>query len=191
MKQENKVLVIVDMQNDFIDGSLANKDAEAIVPGICKLVKQWKGPIICTKDTHYENYLDTQEGKNLPIKHCIKNSEGWEVNSQIMEALKERDAAFSKGSLNRTTFVEKGSFGYKGWGQISVFNYIGAESEVVFVGTCTDICVISNVLNFKTEYPYIPVTVYGNLCAGLTREKHAAALDVMQSCQVNVIHYGE
>lgn len=172
----SKLLVIVDMQKDFIDGSLANKDAKAIVPGICDLIKEWDDEIICTQDTHYDNYLDTQEGKNLPVKHCIFQTEGWLVDSEIRKALTNKSVEY----LAKETF---GSYALAD--RITWHGY----DEVVFVGTCTDICVISNVLTVKALNRETPLTVYADLCAGLTKEKHEAALEVMKSCQVDIREY--
>ena len=169
-----KLLVIVDMQNDFITGSLANKDAEAIIPAMCNLIKKWDGDIVCTLDTHQENYLETEEGKNLPVKHCIKQTAGWLLNSEIHASL------FNK----KFDYLEKENFGSDMLGS----KYTGYD-EVVFVGTCTDICVISNVLAYKAKNPETLIAVFADLCAGLTREKHNAALEVMRSCQVNIMCY--
>ena len=167
-----KLLVIVDMQNDFIDGSLSNPAAQAIVPGIVELLKSWNGDIIATRDTHQDNYLKTQEGKNLPIKHCIEYTEGWEINSDILMAM----------PMSRSSIVDKPTFGSLGW--ITCAN---DYDEIYLCGTCTDICVVSNALIIKACAPETKVKVFGNLCAGLTKEKHEAALEVMRSCQVEII----
>ena len=174
-----KLLVIVDMQKDFIDGSLANKDAKAIVPDLCKFIKEWDGEIVCTQDTHNDNYLETQEGKKLPVKHCINLTEGWLIDKDIREALVGK---------NFDT-VEKETFGSSYLAKSYAF--APDYDEVVFVGTCTDICVISNVLTYKAFHPEIPLVVYADLCAGLTPEKHEAALEVMKSCQVDIRYYTE
>ena len=170
----DKLLIIIDMQNDFIDGALANPAAQAIVPGIVEFAKNWSGKIGVTYDTHFENYMETQEGKYLPVPHCIANTDGHKLNAQIDEAIH-----------NRVSYtVTKPTFGFANWGQYG-FNI--HFDEVVVVGTCTDICVISNVLAIKAAFPELKVTVIENLCAGLSPEKHAAAIEVMKSCQVNVI----
>lgn len=170
----NKLLIIVDMQNDFIDAALANPTAQAIVPGIVDFVKAWEGKIGITLDTHQENYLETQEGKNLPIPHCVIGTPGHQLNSKIAEVLNNR--------INYT--ITKPTFGFNGWQQYGLDKHF---DEVVLVGTCTDICVISNALAIKAACPEMKVTVIANLCAGLNIEKHNAALEVMRSCQVNVI----
>ena len=170
----DKLLVIVDMQNDFINGTLANPAAQAIVPGIVDFVKTWEGKIGITLDTHQENYLETQEGKNLPVPHCITNTPGHELNSQIAEVLENK--------VNYT--IKKPTFGFNGWQQYGLDKHF---DEIVLVGTCTDICVISNALAIKAACPETVVTVIADLCAGLSPEKHNAALEVMRSWQVNLI----
>lgn len=170
----DKLLIIIDMQNDFIDGALANPAAQAIVPGIVDLAKNWTGKIGATYDTHYDNYLETQEGKNLPVPHCIAGTDGHNMNVQIADAL--------RGRLQYV--IVKPTFGFISWD-----GYFDADDfdEVVLVGTCTDICVISNAITLKATYPELKVTVIESLCAGLSPEKHTAAIEVMKSCQVNVI----
>ena len=170
----DKLLIIVDMQNDFIDGALANPAAQAIVPRIVDFAKNWTGEIGITYDTHEENYLSTQEGQNLPIAHCIINTDGHKLNAKIAEVINNK--------ISYT--VIKPAFGFAGWGQYGFDKHF---DEIVLVGTCTDICVISNTLAIKAAYPELKVSVIEKLCAGLTPEKHAAAIEVMKSCQVNVI----
>ena len=170
----DKLIIIIDMQNDFIDGALANPAAQAIVPGIVDFCKAWEGKIGVTLDTHQENYLETQEGKNLPYPHCIINTHGHKLNSQIAEVI------HNKISYN----IMKPTFGFNGWAQYGLNKHF---DEIVLVGTCTDICVISNALAIKAACPETKVSVIANLCAGLSPEKHAAALEVMKSCQINVM----
>ena len=170
----NRLLLIIDMQNDFIDGALANPSAQAIIPGIVDFIKTWQGEIGVTLDTHKDDYLETQEGKNLPVPHCILNTSGHDINSNIAKAINN----------NVSLTVMKPTFGYDSWSQHPFDDYY---DEVVLVGTCTDICVISNALAIKAAFPEIKVSVIANLCAGLSKEKHEAALEVMRSCQVNVI----
>ena len=170
----DKLLIIVDMQNDFIDGALANPAAQAIVPRIVDFAKNWTGEIGITYDTHKENYLDTQEGKNLPVAHCIINTDGHKLNAQIAEVISNK--------ISYT--VMKPAFGFAGWGRYGLDKHF---DEVILVGTCTDICVVSNVLAIKAAYPELKVSVIADLCAGLTPEKHNAAIEVMKSCQVNII----
>ncbi len=168
-----KTLIVIDMQNDFVTGSLANPAAEAIIPFIKAEIESDKyGAVIFTKDTHYKGYLETQEGKNLPIKHCIYGTPGWRIVDDLTRP------------LLAPYVIEKNSFGYVEWG-----DDLGdvEDGELVLVGTCTDICVISNALILKALYPDAQITVLAKGCAGLTPEKHAAALEVMKSCQINVV----
>ena len=168
-----KVLVVIDMQNDFVTGSLANKDAEKIIPGIVQTIKDFDGDIYATKDTHDNNYLSTAEGKALPVSHCISGTKGWEIVKDIYVAMRRKEGSKCK-ILNKSTF---GLVKY-GWDDYD---------EYVLVGTCTDICVISNALIIKAKHPESKVSVIASLCAGVTPEKHQAALDVMRSCQIEVI----
>ncbi len=165
-----KTLIVVDMQNDFIDGALGSKEAQAIVPNVKKKIDEYKSrgdEIIFTRDTHFENYLETNEGKHLPFEHCIKNSHGW----QISDAL---------GNCAGHEVIDKVTFGYDNW-QNRDFE------QVELVGLCTDICVVSNALILKAKYPDADITVDATCCAGVTPERHRAALDVMGSCQIEVI----
>ena len=172
-----KCLIIIDMQNDFIDGSLSNKSAQDIIPAILEELRTGGYEhIVFTRDTHTKNYLNTPEGKRLPVEHCIMGTEGWELNQEILE-----DACFECDSIS---FFDKPTFG--SLGLLSHIQSQGDFDEVVVCGTCTDICVVSNVLILKTMKPDLNITVLGNACAGLTPEKHQAALEVMKSCQINV-----
>ena len=172
-----KCLIIIDMQNDFIDGSLSNKSAQDIIPAILEELRTGGYEhIVFTRDTHTKNYLNTPEGKRLPVEHCIMGTEGWELNQEILE-----DACFGCDSIS---FFDKPTFG--SLGLLSHIQSQGDFDEVVLCGTCTDICVVSNVLILKTMKPDLNITVLGNACAGLTPEKHQAALEVMKSCQINV-----
>lgn len=170
----DKLLIIIDMQNDFIDGALANPAAQEIVPGIAAFAKIWQGKVGITLDTHQENYLETQEGKKLPVPHCIINTPGHELNSQIAEVINNK--------ISYT--IMKPTFGFNDWKQYELDKHF---DEIVLVGTCTDICVVSNALAIKTACPEMEVTVIAGLCAGLSAEKHEAALEVMRSCQIKVI----
>lgn len=171
---KKKLLIVVDMQYDFIDGALANKDAQAILDDMVKYIKKFDGDIIFTKDTHDENYMKSQEGKFLPIPHCIKGTMGWCVHEDLINA----------ASKHNVEVVEKPTFGYAGW--LEVLNKYELD-EIIMVGTCTDICVVSNALAIKAAAPETLVSVIGSLCAGLTREKHEAALEVMRSCQIKIL----
>ena len=182
MKTHN-ILVIVDAQNDFIDGSLANKEAQKAVPKIVELINSQKwDAIFATMDTHYGNYLQTKEGIALPVEHCIIDTEGWQINNNIIKAITNNDCF---------EIVYKPTFGSK-----DLCNFIintldldsGEKLKITFVGFCTDICVISNVLMTKANFPYTAdIYVKADCCAGVTPKKHEAALEVMRSCQINVI----
>ncbi len=170
-----KVLLVVDMQNDFIDGTLGSQDAQKIVQNVVAKINAWDGVIVATLDTHAENYLDTLEGKKLPVKHCIKGTDGWKLNPLVEKALNAKNA----------TLVEKGTFGCVALGKM-LREKLGTPSEIHFCGLCTDICVISNALLLRAEFPDTPMAVCADCCAGVTPDKHQAALDVMASCQIDV-----
>lgn len=167
-----KHFVVVDMQNDFCTGALANKDAVAIIPRIkaeLQAAKAEEASIIFTRDTHADNYMETGEGKHLPVKHCVKDTEGWQVVPELMEETDEN-----------TLFIDKTHFGFDNWAE-----YVKEGDEVVICGTCTDICVVSNALALKA-IEGVEVTVIADCCAGLTKESHEAALKVMECCQCNI-----
>ena len=170
-----KILVVVDMQNDFIDGALGTQEAVSIVPNVVEKIKSFDGEkIIYTRDTREENYMNTQEGKNLPVSHCIRGTKGWELHPEI-EALK-------KG-----TPIDKVTFGSEKLGGMLKESEEDIES-ITFVGLCTDICVISNVMIVKAFLPEVPVIVDASCCAGLTPESHQNALQAMKMCQVKIIN---
>ena len=177
---KEKVLIIIDMQNDFITGSLANPEAEKIVPGIVDLINKWKDSIILTMDTHEDyNYFTSLEGEYLPVLHCVKDTEGWHINKDIEEAARKQGKIYHLG---------KPTFGYKYWNSfLNAKNGECAFSEIFLCGTCTDICVVSNALILKAMFPEVPIYVIKDLCAGTTPTKHLEALDVMESCQVKII----
>lgn len=163
-----KTLIVVDMQKDFIDGSLGTKEALLIIDNVKKKIAEYKergDEIIFTRDTHFENYMDTNEGKHLPVKHCIKDTEGWQI----------WDGLYVEGA----TIIDKLSFGYTGWADYNL-------EEVELIGLCTDICVSSNALIIKALYPEIKVSVDASCCAGVTPDTHNAALTTMKMCQVEV-----
>ena len=170
-----RLLVVVDMQNDFIDGSLGTKEAEAIVDNVVKVIGTYDPKdIFATRDTHPENYLETQEGRNLPVVHCVKNTPGWELNEKVAAAL--RDAKV----------IDKPTFGSRALAEELEAIAAKEEIEVTLVGLCTDICVVSNALLIKAYLPEIPVKVVASCCAGVTPASHEAALTTMQMCQVKI-----
>ena len=169
-----KLLVVVDMQNDFIDGALGTKEAVAIVPNVKAKIEGFEGSVLFTRDTHFEDYMDTQEGHNLPVPHCIKGTEGWEIRSEL-EALRTTEA------------IDKLTFGSSELPEvIAKLNKENPIESITFVGLCTDICVISNVMVTKAFFPEIPVIVDAACCAGVTPESHKNALEAMKVCQVKV-----
>ena len=172
-----KYLIVVDMQNDFIDGSLGTKEAQAIIPNAVKKIREFDGEVIATMDTHFENYMDTQEGKFLPVKHCIIHTDGWEINKDIDEALRARDSMLA---------VQKNAFGSVKLPKLIKKDAGKEPFEIELIGLCTDICVISNALILKASFPEIPISVDPSCCAGVTPALHDAALATMRSCQIVV-----
>jgi len=172
-----KILIVVDMQNDFITGSLGTKEAELIIDNVITKIKEYKPQhIYVTLDTHSVNYLQTSEGKNLPVEHCIRGTAGWELNERVKEALAD--------AIN----IEKPTFGsYTLVDQIYSLYMREQELEIELIGLCTDICVITNALLLKTKMPEVLIKVDSSCCAGVTPESHEAALTVMRMCQVQVV----
>ena len=169
-----KVLVVVDMQNDFIDQALGTKEAVGIVDNVAAKIKGFDGLVIYTKDTHDSNYLDTREGKNLPVEHCIKGSDGWELSP----AIPVKDGA---------KIFEKPTFGSKELGQFLEETAKETDiEEIEVIGLCTDICVISNALLIKSFLPEVKISVDSSCCAGVTLESHRNALEAMKMCQITI-----
>ncbi|MBR6767711.1 MAG: cysteine hydrolase [Clostridia bacterium] len=166
-----KVLCIIDMQNDFIDGALGTKEAQAIVPNVVKKLEEARkngDRIIFTRDTHTEDYMNTQEGRNLPVIHCVKGTPGWEITPELDTA----------GDM----VIDKPTFG-----SVALSEMIAAMQDVQsveLVGLCTDICVISNAMLIKARMPEMPVSVDASCCAGVTPESHDNALSAMKMCQI-------
>lgn len=177
----NKVLIVVDMQNDFIDGALANPMAQAIVHDVANYVSTFEGLTLFTRDTHDANYLKTREGKNLPIPHCMELTDGWKINNEIYLAAKNN-------VKSKILIIEKSKFSAETQLYLAIKAVCDSPGEIQVCGTCTDICVISNVLSLVSIFPDANIVVLEDLCAGLTKEKHEAALEVMRSCQVNIIN---
>jgi len=172
-----KILVVVDMQKDFVDGALGSKEAVAIVGNVVKKIDEFDGDIIVTYDTHAENYMETQEGKNLPVPHCIKGTDGWKLDSKVQTALDKREYKA----------IEKPTFGSTALPDYIKANYNPDEIEIELIGLCTDICVVSNALLMKANFLETKVSVDASCCAGVTPDSHNAALTTMKMCQVNVI----
>ena len=172
------ILVVVDMQNDFVNGALGTKEAVDIVPYVVGRVVDGVNrgeTILFTRDTHEENYMETQEGKNLPIPHCIRGSEGWEIIPQLTEYTLER------------TIVDKPTFGSAVLGELlTAMDREMPIDRITLIGLCTDICVISNAMLLKAAFPEVPISVDSSCCAGVTTESHNTALNAMQSVQITV-----
>ena len=168
-----KVLVVVDMQNDFIDGALGTPEAVKILPYVKELIQNFDGKVLFTRDTHFTDYMDTQEGKNLPVPHCIQGTSGWEIRPEL-EALRKTE------TIDKLTF-----------GSSELPDILKKEEQIesiTFLGLCTDICVISNVMITKAFFPEVPVIVDAKGCAGVTPDSHKNALAAMKMCQVTVIN---
>lgn len=174
----SKVLLIVDMQNDFIDGSLGTKEAIAIVPGVLDRIRDYKGDIFYTKDTHSQDYMKTSEGKALPVQHCVKGTDGWRLHPDIEKLCIDKKA----------TGVEKVTFGAADLPAILKERYPEGLEEIEVIGLCTDICVISNALLLKAFFPETRIVVDAACCAGVTPESHNNALNAMKSCQIEIVN---
>lgn len=168
------ILLVVDMQNDFINGSLGTKEAEEILPKVIKKIENFNGEVFFTKDTHEDDYLNTQEGKILPVKHCIRNTEGWEIHKDIEKFI-------------NTDIIEKVTFGSE---ELALLlkekNNNEKINSITIIGLCTDICVISNALTIKAFLPEVEIIVDSSCCAGVTPQSHENALEAMKACQVNI-----
>lgn len=175
----DKVLIVIDMQNDFIDGSLGTPEAQAIVDNVVTKIKEFRkenDTIYFTKDTHRDDYLNTLEGKYLPIKHCVIAEHGWDLNEQI---------EYEFDTAPTSMIILKSGFGVKTWETYLGYNFNGT---IEICGLCTDICVISNTLILRSLYPDAEIVCDASCCAGTTPERHKEALDVMRSCQIQVIN---
>ncbi|MBO4972254.1 MAG: cysteine hydrolase [Clostridia bacterium] len=168
-----KILVVVDMQNDFIDGALGTSEAVAIVPYVKQVIESFEGKVFFTRDTHFDDYMNTQEGKNLPVPHCIKGSDGWQIRPEL-------------DSLRKTEAIDKVTFGSSAL--VDLLKKEKDIEEITFIGLCTDICVISNVAVVKAFFPEIPISVDAKACAGVTPQSHRTALEAMKAIQVKIIN---
>ena len=169
-------LVIVDIQKDFVDGALGTKEAQALVPLAAETIEKFQGDIFVTYDTHFENYLSTAEGKKLQVAHCIKGKPGWELDAAIAKALEGK----------AYTPVEKLTFGSVVLPRLILQAAGGEDFDITLLGLCTDICVVSNALILKANFPEKEIAVESACCAGVTPESHAAALQTMAMCQITV-----
>ena len=175
-----KALIVVDMLNDFVTGSLGSEQAEAIVPAVKQKVAEFEergDVVVFTRDTHDANYLETFEGKNLPVEHCIKGTEGWEIIDDLQPLSKKANSIIDKptfGSFDLINYLEP-------------FIESGEVQEIELCGLCTDICVVSNALMLRAKFHETPITVDASCCAGVTADSHKSALQTMKSCQIQII----
>ncbi len=172
----NKILIVVDMQKDFVDGALGTREAVSIVDNVVGKIESFKGDVIVTYDTHNENYMETMEGKNLPIPHCIKGTDGWKLDLKVQEALNKREYKT----------IEKPTFGSTELVRYIKEKYGKNDLDIELVGLCTDICVVSNALLLKADFLDAKISVDSTCCAGVTVDSHSAALTTMKMCQIDV-----
>ena len=167
-----KYLIVVDMQNDFITGSLGSEHAEKIVPDVVKKVKNFAGKVIFTRDTHFADYMQTQEGKKLPVQHCIKDTDGWQICDELKDYANDVVDKITFGSINLPEMLK---------------DYGDEIDEIELCGLCTDICVISNAMILKANFPETKIIIDGKCCAGVSAESHKTALEAMKAVQIEII----
>lgn len=173
-----KILIVVDMQNDFISGALGSDQAQEILPSVLEYVKGFSGEVLFTKDTHGPDYLDSREGKKLPVIHCVKHTPGWELVPSLDSFQKSFHCpVFCKETFGSTQLAQ----------YLSGENEKEAIGEIQLVGVCTDICVISNALTLRSFLPETPISVVARCCAGVTPQSHQTALDAMAACQIDIL----
>ena len=171
-----KILVVIDMQNDFNDGSLGTQEAQEIVKNVVNKIGKYEPEnIYATRDTHFEDYLNTSEGKNLPIVHCVKDTYGWQIREEVAEAMGD------------VKIIDKPSFGSTDLADVIFARNDKNPVEIELVGLCTDICVVSNALLLKAKMPEVKISVDPSCCAGVTPKTHEAALETMKMCQINIL----
>lgn len=170
-----RFLIVVDMQNDFVSGSLGTKEAQAIVPGVVAKIDGFDGTVIATRDTHFEDYLNTAEGKKLPVEHCIKGTWGWQIEDSVAAALDRAGAGI----------IDKYTFGSTELPELIEKLAGGEEFSIQLLGLCTDICVVSNALLLKAFFREVPISYVPSCCAGVTPASHAAAQSVLACCQID------
>lgn len=186
--EKKKILIVIDCQNDFIDGSLRNEDAINAVPNIVKKINEFNGDyILVTMDTHEENYLETNEGKMLPVVHCIKDTDGWKINTDIAKAIQ---LAEGRNNGNRVIYFEKPTFGSQAMAEFLEMNEeFEGNLDIKIIGFVSSICVISNALLLKTFlFNRADISVDTKCIAGLNKENNDSAIEVMKSCQINIIN---
>lgn len=171
---KSKILIVVDMQNDFVDGALGSPAAQAIVDKVCRKIDGWDGYVLFTFDTHYDDYLETVEGAHIPVAHCIDGTPGWQLNPEVAKRHTERTFAAYKETFGAITLID-------------VVNMLEIK-EIQLIGLCTDICVVSNAMLLRAAKPDAIITVDASCCAGTSPENHSAALTVMKQCCIDVIN---
>lgn len=170
------VLLVIDMQNDFIDGALGTKEAVAIVPNVKEKIENFDGLVLFTRDTHETWYMETQEGRNLPVPHCIRGTDGWQIRPEL-------------DALRKTEAIDKETFGSSDLGgELVALNEDEEIGSITLIGLCTDICVISNAMICKAFLPEVPIIVDAACCAGVSPATHENALNAMEVCQIKVIN---
>ena len=173
-----RYLIVVDMQKDFVDGALGSKEAAAIVPAVLRRIEKAADAgeqVIFTRDTHQADYLSTQEGRNLPVEHCIEGTEGWQIIPELRE------------SAEKATVIDKPTFGSRELGEyLAEENEREAIGQITLIGLCTDICVISNAMLLKAFLPEVPLVVEADCCAGVTPDSHRQALEALKVCQIGI-----
>lgn len=168
-----KLLIVIDMQEDFISGALGTKEAESIVPAVTKKIAAFDGDVVYTRDTHTEQYLNTAEGKKLPVIHCVKDTQGWQIHPEVWKA----------GDGKTAVVIDKPTFGSV---ELVDFAAAGQYDSIELIGLCTDICVISNALCLKARLWETPISVWKDCCAGVTPASHDNALSAMTMCQIDI-----
>ena len=181
-----KILIVVDMQNDFITGALGTQEAQSVVNRVVQRIKDSKDELILfTQDTHQDDYLDTPEGKKLPIVHCIEGTEGWQIHEKILDAWRKNTSTI------RVPELENNSFMKPVFGSIELVDFLKSKAadiaEIELLGVCTDICVISNAIMIKNTLPEIPIAVNATCCAGVTPQSHQEALNTMKMCHIDLV----
>ena len=169
-----KLLVVVDMQIDFISGALGTKEAQNIVPAVIEKIKAFDGDVVYTRDTHTQQYLDTAEGRKLPVVHCVKDTAGWQIHPEVLKA----------GDGKTVAIIDKPTFGSM---ELGAFAQAGQYDSIELIGLCTDICVISNALCLKARLWETPIAVCKDCCAGVTPASHENALAAMAMCQIEIV----
>ena len=179
------LLIVVDMQNDFINGSLGTKEAESIVDNVVNYVENFKGDMIFTQDTHYNDYLKTSEGKKLPVPHCIVGTSGRDLHYKLIDVIRRRQ----EEKDTKIGTISKNTFGYMDFPvKINLSELDNHRYDTIYIcGLCTDICVVSNAMILKASYPDKKIVVLKDLCAGTTPENHQKALDIMECCQIDIL----